>query len=96
MAYGAFALFFNVDKIMTLILSYNEPTESEQASLGKYCSKTTQGDKTFSAGKENPAYKTTETDFTDDIKEEKKQQLDVKVRSRASTTASQVKEFLLL
>ena len=35
MAYGAFALFFNVDKIMTLILSYNEPTESEQASLGK-------------------------------------------------------------
>ena len=35
MAYGAFALFFNVDKIMTLILSYNEPTESEQASSGK-------------------------------------------------------------
>ena len=32
MAYGAFALFFNVDKIMTLILSYNEPAEDE----GKY------------------------------------------------------------
>ena len=29
MAYGAFALFFNVDKIMTLILSYNEPAEDE-------------------------------------------------------------------
>ena len=46
-----------------------------------------------SAGKDNPAYKTTETDFTDDIKGEKKQELDVEPRSRANTTASQVTKF---
>ena len=66
MAYGAFALFFNVDKIMTLILSYNEPTEGE----GKHCRIRrnfvnlfySEGDE---KGHENPALQTNETDFTD-------------------------------
>jgi len=93
MAYGAFALFFNVDKVMTLILSYNESDEEDDSKnltdLGNVDRADLDHISPNGKGHDNPAFKTTETDFTGD---EKPTPMPIPSpnRSRADTGASQV------